>query len=500
MLGKSQPILSYKIPDCGVCKQPLLKSFVSLGCGHVVHQYCAKDLVACPHCGAEVKKKEIRRLHVTILPVEIKSEKDYEENARMYEKIGPIGPANRQMALSSNFDGNAIHPDGVQRDLENDQKEFNFGGLTGHRIGNLGMPDLNSSAQGKMDQYNQIDPDEDPALNPDGVGWMYANQNSNKKKEDKPMRMDDSSNGWGFFGIGNKKRGNDDCNAPPDTDLSEHKTAIRTNAPPMKEKSNGLFNWGNPKASEPKGPGTYKKTLERQPVSEVKPQPILKNRPVGQDNFPDSSLNKEDSILKTDSPVTDQILRLVNLLRTNPKEFSTRYLTSRLINYKGKQYLDSHGVWRTSEEGKGACVDAIRHCEEIEPRGQLTEQHILSSVVKEFVDKQARESTNSDIDWECENVEEIFEQVDRHGRIKGKFSTVGSVTFTSALDIVLNWVIDDGNQSRANRKKVLGSTLKVVGLGYNSYHKRYQSSCCMLLAESFLTHAERKKEEDCTLI
>ena len=80
--------------------------------------------------------------------------------------------------------------------------------------------------------------------------------------------------------------------------------------------------------------------------------------------------------------------------------------------------------------------------------------------------------------------------MNRYGRWGSSWGENISYGKSSARDIVLALIIDDGLRGRKHRKNIFNSAFSVAGAAYGS-HARYRSVCSIEFAGSFAERGER---------
>lgn len=181
-------------------------------------------------------------------------------------------------------------------------------------------------------------------------------------------------------------------------------------------------------------------------------------------------------------PTPENIIKLINDLRVNPKDFATK-LKTRLDSYSESFYKDTIGNLYKSKEGKDACQEAIEHLVKAQATTKL---ELLPSLNKSAKDRSNQ--LDSQGITSSTNEEKSFTLADRLDatgiKWSGKYMEAIAVQATTALDIVTKWLVDDGIRSRVNRNSLLSSNFTVAGI-HSAKHSRYIHLTVLILVEKF---------------
>lgn len=155
-------------------------------------------------------------------------------------------------------------------------------------------------------------------------------------------------------------------------------------------------------------------------------------------------------------PAEKSVIFYLNVLRSDPKFFLENYL---------KPYLDS------TKENDPYTKTLIKTLENTEPMSLLKPQKDLSLIAKTHAIKCGKDSIVGH-----GNFKERFRSVnDKYNSYVAENCDYGN---HSALQIVMELLIDEGIKDLGHRKNILNPRYKNVGISIQP-HKRYKQNCVM---------------------
>ncbi len=181
------------------------------------------------------------------------------------------------------------------------------------------------------------------------------------------------------------------------------------------------------------------------------------------------------------SNIAQEIAVLINQLRTDPKGFA-QHLKKRLDSYEALNFTDCAGTKYKSVEGKEACQEALVSVESIQPLPALIVADGLNKCAQAHCDDLAATGETNHTGSDGSN---MGKRIDRYGSWSGKVGECIAVLSTTAMDFVLQWLIDDGVKSRGDRKTILSKDFTKFGVGFNGAHKTYKTCSVVVFAGVF---------------
>lgn len=179
--------------------------------------------------------------------------------------------------------------------------------------------------------------------------------------------------------------------------------------------------------------------------------------------------------------IAKEIAELINQVRKDPKGFAA-HVQKRLDSYEGSNFVDNSGVKYRSQEGKDVCNEALVACESNSGVPELILEEGLCKCAQDHSDDLAQSGETGHVGSDGCN---MGKRLEKYGQWSGKVGECIAVQSNTALDIVLQWLIDDGVKSRGDRKTIFSKDFTKFGVGYNPDHKAYKTCAVIVFAGQF---------------
>ena len=173
-----------------------------------------------------------------------------------------------------------------------------------------------------------------------------------------------------------------------------------------------------------------------------------------------------------------EIIDEINKLRTNPSFYArkveeyTHYFTDDIIK------LPNINVKIQTQEGSAPYFDTIEYLKNKENRNSLTPSKALCEIAQEICDL-VFDSETGEID------ESLHEKIiDKHGTFNGKFTRAMDFGGFTSEQIVINFLVCDGDEDRTQREPLLGEGLNKIGVAFGK-HKIYSTVCVLVTCTEF---------------
>ena len=181
-----------------------------------------------------------------------------------------------------------------------------------------------------------------------------------------------------------------------------------------------------------------------------------------------------------------ELVEQINFLRTNPKKFAEK-LKTYLTYFKGNVLnIPERTIGISTIEGPKAYQDAIAYLERQKPLDALDPSKGLFRVAADF-QKAIQRKNLEDVD--SVDIEKI---IDKYGTFYGEFSRATDYGSQTPEQALISLVVSDGDPTREQRKALLSSDFKKVGVAFGT-HKKFKNCTVILKCTEFIN---KKDAED----
>lgn len=176
------------------------------------------------------------------------------------------------------------------------------------------------------------------------------------------------------------------------------------------------------------------------------------------------------------SPLEKEIIFEINLFRSNPAKYAQDYIVPLAKNFQNKllYYPGDHQAIRTQEG-----VSALHECVKV-LRKETTKPVMFPNpdLHKAASDHQKDQSKSGKTGHSGSDNSNLRTRIERHGQWQKQIAENIAYGNTSARQVVVFLLIDDGVKSRGHRITLLNPDLKFVGVACGS-HPKYNTMCVM---------------------
>ena len=177
------------------------------------------------------------------------------------------------------------------------------------------------------------------------------------------------------------------------------------------------------------------------------------------------------------------VVREMNLARQYP-EIYAGYLEELRGRFHGKTLLLPGKTALRTREGVGGVDDAIRFLRRSKPLAPLAFSKGIAKAAAEHVAEQA----GGEFGHRGADRSDPGERMNRHGIWSGRWGENISYGKSTARDIVIALIIDDGLRARKHRKNIFNPDFNIAGAAVGP-HARYRTVCSIDFAGGYLERA-----------
>lgn len=185
-------------------------------------------------------------------------------------------------------------------------------------------------------------------------------------------------------------------------------------------------------------------------------------------------------------PFELEVLAQLNEVRANPAAYAN-YLKTLESNYDGNVFsVPGSRYVRQTKEGVSALHSAVAFLSAQQPVPELHLSELLSRVSKDLVEEEGK-----GVQQTSQNA--AYERFSRYGRWEGEMAEMISYGGISAKEVVLQWLVDDGDRERRDQRSIVQPHFRIVGLS-SGHHPEYGRICVATLTHEYNDLKDPPKE------
>jgi len=176
------------------------------------------------------------------------------------------------------------------------------------------------------------------------------------------------------------------------------------------------------------------------------------------------------------SSLEKEVVYEINLFRNNPAKYAKEYIAPLAKHYEGKvlHYPGEQIAIRT-HEGIRALQECVRELKKASPIGIMNPNVSLTKAAR---DHQKDQSKTGKTGHTGSDRSDLKERIERYGEWQHRIAENIAYGNSSARQIIIFLLVDDGVKSRGHRKNLLHPDFKTVGIACGN-HPVYRTMCVM---------------------
>ncbi|MEN8116149.1 MAG: CAP domain-containing protein [Bacteroidota bacterium] len=175
------------------------------------------------------------------------------------------------------------------------------------------------------------------------------------------------------------------------------------------------------------------------------------------------------------SPIEKEIIYEINLFRSNPVKYANEYIRPLAKYYQGNILHYPNDISIKTREGVKALYECVKVLNQAGTLPLMQPDKALSNAANDHQRDQAESGKTGHIGTDRSDVKG---RIERYGKWKVRIAENIAYGNTSARQIVIFLLIDDGVKSRGHRLNLLHPDLNTVGVSFGK-HPVYRTICVM---------------------
>lgn len=175
------------------------------------------------------------------------------------------------------------------------------------------------------------------------------------------------------------------------------------------------------------------------------------------------------------SPIEKEIIYEINLFRSNPTQYAKNYIEPLAKHYEKKilHYPNDQPI--LTKEGVKALHECVKVLKQASPLPLIFPNKALSLAANDHQKDQNKTGKTGHIGSDRSNIKK---RVERHGEWQVRIAENIAYGNSSARQVIIFLLIDDGVKNRGHRDNLLHPDFKTVGVSFGN-HPVYGTMCVM---------------------
>jgi uncharacterized protein YkwD len=175
------------------------------------------------------------------------------------------------------------------------------------------------------------------------------------------------------------------------------------------------------------------------------------------------------------SGIEKEVVYEINLFRSNPAQYAQKYIAPLAKHYDRKVLHYPGDVAIKTQEGVKALHECVRILKKVGPLPLIYPNEALSRAA---ADHQKDQGKTGKTGHTGSDRSDLVERIERYGEWQVRIAENIAYGNSSARQVLIFLLIDDGVKSRGHRNNLLHPSYTTVGVAYGS-HPVYQTMCVM---------------------
>lgn len=202
-------------------------------------------------------------------------------------------------------------------------------------------------------------------------------------------------------------------------------------------------------------------------MSSASPSPAATNSTVSSAGSATRSAHPVPTAPSTDTAFELELWKEINSVRSDPHAYAS-HLSDMLPRFQGSKYIiPGTNSARETQEGVTAVQHAIAYLRQLKPLSEVSLSAGLSQSCRDLVAKASQTSNLASVETETES----DARLSKYGHFVGKLFQNVALGNLPPRDMVISWIVDDGNPSRQQRECLFDAANSVIGISSGPHMK-----------------------------